>query len=124
MDAAEPRYASQEQVYLDLGRELLDHAFAGYNTCLFAYGQTGSGKSYTMMGYGKEPGLIPRICGELFERMDRGAKADPDVSYRVEVRYARRRPAFSARNALSGFSALSVPNPIPTTQPALPTSPP
>jgi kinesin family protein 1 len=29
-------YADQELVYNDLGRELLDHAFDGYNCCIFA----------------------------------------------------------------------------------------
>lgn len=31
-------------------RRVLQHAFEGYNVCIFAYGQTGAGKSYTMMG--------------------------------------------------------------------------
>lgn len=46
---ADSHYATQKIVYDDLGRELLDHSFEGYNTCIFAYGQTGSGKSYSMV---------------------------------------------------------------------------
>jgi hypothetical protein len=46
----DPDYASQQTLYEDVGEELLDHSFAGYNCCIFAYGQTGSGKSYSMMG--------------------------------------------------------------------------
>jgi kinesin family protein 1 len=61
--------ATQQRVYDDLGANLLNHSFEGYNTCIFAYGQTGSGKSYSMMGYGEEKGIIPRICMNLFERM-------------------------------------------------------
>jgi hypothetical protein len=38
-------YASQQTLFQDVGLELLDHSFAGYNCCIFAYGQTGSGKS-------------------------------------------------------------------------------
>ena len=38
------------QVFSDLGKEVINSAFDGYNACIFAYGQTGSGKSYTMMG--------------------------------------------------------------------------
>lgn len=34
-------FATQEQVYRDLGIEMLQHAFEGYNVCIFAYGQTG-----------------------------------------------------------------------------------
>lgn len=43
-------FASQEKVYDDLGTEVVDCAFEGYNACVFAYGQTGSGKTFTMMG--------------------------------------------------------------------------
>ena len=43
-----PNFASQLQIYQDLGMELLQHAFEGYNATIMAYGQTGSGKSYTM----------------------------------------------------------------------------
>lgn len=39
----------------------------GYNATLLAYGQTGSGKSYSMMGYGPNKGLIPKLCNRLFQ---------------------------------------------------------
>src|ERR1700753_2079068 len=63
-------FAGQEDVFTDLGKPLLDNAFQGYNNCIFAYGQTGSGKSYSMMGYGKEAGIIPNICQDMFQRID------------------------------------------------------
>uniref|UniRef100_A0AAY4C0P8 Kinesin-like protein n=1 Tax=Denticeps clupeoides TaxID=299321 RepID=A0AAY4C0P8_9TELE len=59
----DPSFATQRQVYLDIGEEMLLHAFEGYNVCIFAYGQTGAGKSYTMMGK-QEPGqqgIIPQV---------------------------------------------------------------
>jgi len=58
-------FASQNLVYNDIGKEMLAHAFEGYNVCIFAYGQTGSGKSYTMMGRQEEgqEGIIPMVCG-------------------------------------------------------------
>jgi hypothetical protein len=37
-------------VFNDLGNDVVENAFSGYNVCVFAYGQTGSGKTYTMMG--------------------------------------------------------------------------
>jgi kinesin family protein 16B len=37
-------YRGQEYVFENLGTQLLNNAFDGYNACLFAYGQTGSGK--------------------------------------------------------------------------------
>ena len=39
-----------KKVFSDLGMDVIDSAFQGYNACIFAYGQTGAGKSYTMMG--------------------------------------------------------------------------
>lgn len=38
------------QVFGDLGKDVVDAAFEGYNACVFAYGQTGSGKTFTMTG--------------------------------------------------------------------------
>lgn len=32
----EPGYASQQTLYNDLGVDLLDHSFEGFNTCIFA----------------------------------------------------------------------------------------
>lgn len=78
-------YAHQEDVYNCLGEDFLDHNFEGYHTCIFAYGQTGSGKSYTMMGTPEQPGLIPRTCEDLFQRIE--ASETPDVSYSVRVSY-------------------------------------
>ncbi|KAK6022756.1 kinesin motor domain protein, partial [Ostertagia ostertagi] len=81
-------YASQIQVYQDLGVEMLEHAFEGYNVCIFAYGQTGGGKSYTMMGKPgdeNEMGIIPRLCNDLFARVK--SCTDTNVQYSVEVSY-------------------------------------
>ena len=84
-DTGDPHYATQEDVYNSLGEEFLDHNFEGYHTCIFAYGQTGSGKSYTMMGTPDNPGLIPRTCEELFERIR--DEPTPNTSYHVQVSY-------------------------------------
>lgn len=35
-DKNDPTYADQERVFQDLGVDLLDHAFDGYNCCIFA----------------------------------------------------------------------------------------
>lgn len=45
------QYATQRQVFNDLGQNVLDNAFGGYNSSLFAYGQTGAGKSYSMVRF-------------------------------------------------------------------------
>ena len=78
-------YAEQEDIYNALGEEFLDHNFEGYHTCIFAYGQTGSGKSYTMMGNQEKPGIIPRTCEDLFQRIE--SNTSPHISYTVRVSY-------------------------------------
>ena len=85
-DRSDPHYAGQEDLHNDLGRPLLDNAFKGYNNCIFAYGQTGSGKSYSMMGYGKEAGVIPKICQDMFERISE-LQEDKHLQCTVEVSY-------------------------------------
>uniref|UniRef100_A0AAR2K296 Kinesin family member 13A n=1 Tax=Pygocentrus nattereri TaxID=42514 RepID=A0AAR2K296_PYGNA len=86
MDEANvPKYAGQEVVFKCLGEGILQNAFQGYNACIFAYGQTGSGKSYSMMGSVDQPGLIPRLCCSLFERV--GREENETHSFKVEVSY-------------------------------------
>ncbi|XP_030018622.1 kinesin-like protein KIF13B isoform X6 [Sphaeramia orbicularis] len=79
------KFAGQEVVFQCLGESLLNNAFLGYNACIFAYGQTGSGKSYTMMGSGDQPGLIPRLCSALFDRTQKEQREEE--SFTVEVSY-------------------------------------
>ncbi|KAJ1747462.1 hypothetical protein LPJ58_005509, partial [Coemansia sp. RSA 1591] len=86
--SSDPRYASQETVFNDIGQAVLGHALSGYHCCVFAYGQTGSGKSYTMMGgSGRDAGLIPRISQQLFARIGSECQQDKRLSFRVEVSY-------------------------------------
>ncbi|XP_058635692.1 kinesin-like protein KIF1A isoform X4 [Onychostoma macrolepis] len=81
-------YASQQQVFRDIGEEMLLHAFEGYNVCIFAYGQTGAGKSYTMMGKQEkdQQGIIPLLCEDLFTKIN-DKNTDNNLSYSVEVSY-------------------------------------
>ncbi|XP_029010883.1 kinesin-like protein KIF1B isoform X7 [Betta splendens] len=84
----DPCFASQNLVYNDIGKEMLQHAFEGYNVCIFAYGQTGAGKSYTMMGKQEEgqEGIIPMLCEDLFEKINEDNNKE-ELSYSVEVSY-------------------------------------
>ncbi|XP_011160187.1 kinesin-like protein Klp98A isoform X3 [Solenopsis invicta] len=84
-DSNDENYASQEEVFYDLGTDVIESAFEGYNACVFAYGQTGSGKTFTMMGTPESQGLIPRICKTLFARMAAGKESG--ASYRTEVSF-------------------------------------
>ncbi|XP_051941419.1 stAR-related lipid transfer protein 9 [Hippocampus zosterae] len=81
----DPRCATQEEVFQDLGASVLAGASQGYNVCLFAYGQTGSGKTYTMMGTPDSSGLTPRICQALLRSQD--TLPDGQNSSRVEISF-------------------------------------
>ncbi|KAH9938671.1 uncharacterized protein B0H18DRAFT_1081243 [Fomitopsis serialis] len=62
-----------ETLYDDLGKELLDHSFSGFNACI--------------MAYGADKGIIPLTCSELFTRVEGKTAADPNISFTVEVSY-------------------------------------
>ncbi|KAL6447842.1 hypothetical protein ACFW04_000152 [Cataglyphis niger] len=87
MDPNDDNYSSQLMVYKDIGEEMLEHAFEGYNVCIFAYGQTGAGKSYTMMGKQEDgqEGIIPQICKDLFRKIS--YTSNERLKYSVEVSY-------------------------------------
>ncbi|KAM4690523.1 stAR-related lipid transfer protein 9 [Rhinophrynus dorsalis] len=85
VDPGDPKYASQEVVFQDLGTSVLSEAINGYNVCLFAYGQTGSGKTYTMMGTPASVGLTPRICEGLFSCSE--DSPETPSSSRIEVSF-------------------------------------
>ncbi|PAV57014.1 hypothetical protein WR25_26093 [Diploscapter pachys] len=67
---ADSHYADQKRVFDDLGKGVLENAWAGYNCSLFAYGQTGSGKSYSIVGFKGNKGIVPIVCEELFKKIE------------------------------------------------------
>eukprot|EP00759_Apiculatamorpha_spiralis_P038132 PhF_6_TR37566/c0_g2_i1/m.55667/K10392/KIF1; kinesin family member 1 len=96
--APESQVCSQKDVFEMVGEPTLHQCWDGYNTCFFAYGQTGAGKTYTMMGNKDQPGIIPRLCQELFLSVERqkeknatatpdNAAAEPLKEYIVEARF-------------------------------------
>eukprot|EP00937_MAST-01D_sp_MAST-1D-sp2_P001787 g1787.t1 len=92
-DAAAP-FASQQDLFDDIGVSLLRNAWHGYNVTIFAYGQTGSGKSYSITGDPEdaaEAGLVPRVCFALFAMVERvharPAGAGAATSVKVEASY-------------------------------------
>ncbi|KPI89855.1 putative Unc104-like kinesin [Leptomonas seymouri] len=96
-DHVYPTDATQEQVYQQIGHPVLQSSFRGYHTCIFAYGQTGSGKSYSMMGadggraIDDAPGIIPRLCKEMFAeiavRQAAASGNNEQVEFSVYVSY-------------------------------------
>lgn len=72
--------STQEAVYNELGKPLLEQAFAGFNSTVLAYGQTSSGKTHTMIGddAGEQEGCQRRVVDVVLELswyMYRGLKA-------------------------------------------------
>ena len=63
----------------------MENIFAGYNACIFAYGQTGSGKSYTITGSENNKGLLPRLCEDLFKRIEQ--QTSDELTFKVQVSY-------------------------------------
>ncbi|KAL9648913.1 hypothetical protein ABK040_008293 [Willaertia magna] len=61
---------TQEMIFNDL-KPLVLSAFDGYNACVLVFGETSSGKTYTMNGYGSQPGIIPRAINELYQLIER-----------------------------------------------------
>lgn len=92
-------FATQESLFNEFGKPMLEQAWKGFNTCFLAYGQTGSGKTYSMMGQPvdtatekADPGLIPRLCQELFRQIEdakEAAEADKKFTrtFKVTVQY-------------------------------------
>eukprot|EP00960_Hanusia_phi_P039830 754072-Hanusia_phi.AAC.2 len=63
--------STQQDIYNQSVRPLVDAALSGYNATVFAYGQTGSGKTYTMGSSDglteDDLGMLPRALKQIFE---------------------------------------------------------
>lgn len=47
----------------------MQQVLSGYDSSIIAYGQTASGKTFTMLGPKDNPGLIPRIVGDIIAEL-------------------------------------------------------
>ena len=63
--------ATQEKIFDQTARPILESVMEGYNGTIFAYGQTGTGKTYTMEGNDNErdKGIIPRSIDWIFSNI-------------------------------------------------------
>uniref|UniRef100_A0A0K2TUX2 Kinesin-like protein n=1 Tax=Lepeophtheirus salmonis TaxID=72036 RepID=A0A0K2TUX2_LEPSM len=76
--------STQEEVYEESFRPLVDSVLKGFNGTIFAYGQTGTGKTWTVEGTENTPGLIPRAFTHIFDRIN---SADVDSQFLVRASY-------------------------------------
>ena len=66
-DLAFDETVSNEQIYLQTVRPMIEAAFHKIKVTCFAYGQTGSGKTFTMMGNRRQiPGLYLLAVYDIF----------------------------------------------------------
>jgi len=82
--------STQTEIFGEL-HGLVQGAVDGRNIALVACGTVGAGKTFTIMGSAEEPGLLPRLLGELFAIRERDSwRAQLDVDAQVvEVRDGR-----------------------------------
>ncbi|KAJ9111772.1 hypothetical protein QFC22_006431 [Naganishia vaughanmartiniae] len=62
--------STQEEVFENTAKPVLEGLFDGFNATVFAYGATGCGKTHTVSGTKEDPGIIYRTMRELFRRID------------------------------------------------------
>ncbi|ACO65676.1 predicted protein, partial [Micromonas commoda] len=77
-------HATQEDIYDDAVRPVVEEVLEGFNCTIFAYGQTGTGKTHTMEGYHdwddassdsfadsmpSNAGVIPRAMSHIFAHL-------------------------------------------------------
>ncbi|XP_069553795.1 kinesin-like protein KIF18A [Brachyistius frenatus] len=71
--------STQDDIFENTTKGVLDGVMNGFNCTVFAYGATGAGKTHTMLGSPNEPGVMYRTMTELFKRMD-DAKQDKEFA--------------------------------------------
>ncbi|XP_072236828.1 kinesin-like protein KIF18A [Leuresthes tenuis] len=62
--------STQEDIFENTTKGVLDGVMNGFNCTVFAYGATGAGKTHTMLGSQNNPGVMYRTMTDLFKRMD------------------------------------------------------
>jgi len=72
-----------QNIYQDVGSQIVSSVMDGFNGTIFAYGQTNSGKTFTMMGTEDNPGFIPMAIEEVF----RYIKESPEREFLLRVSY-------------------------------------
>ena len=86
-DAVKGEDSTQEELFSQVGKKVVETSIQGYNGTVFAYGQTGSGKTFTMNGPGEGSaeavhnlrGIMPRCFEHLFNMTSRETKKGTQV---------------------------------------------
>ncbi len=62
--------SSQQTVYENTAKPLLESVMDGYHATVFAYGATGCGKTHTITGTPDDPGIIFRTMQDLYSLIE------------------------------------------------------
>jgi kinesin family protein 6/9 len=76
--------SSQEDVFAQTSKDIVQSVVSGFNGTIMCYGQTGAGKTFTMSGSTsnyKYRGVIPRAVNSTFVEI--GKQFDNDYTLRV-----------------------------------------
>ncbi|EEC18035.1 conserved hypothetical protein, partial [Ixodes scapularis] len=82
--APDPEHERGSRVYKEIGQDVVQSAWQGYNAALMAYGQSGSGKSYSIIGYGANIGIVPRLCEDLFQEIEQKRSLSKHAQFEVD----------------------------------------
>ena len=74
---------TQENIFTNTTKFLINGIVNGYNATVFAYGATGAGKTYTMLGNDDNPGIMPYTLKELFNEI----KLYPEKEFKIKLWY-------------------------------------
>lgn len=82
---------TQEFVYDQTVRPIIDRCLDGYNGCVFVYGQTASGKTYTMQGppnaSEKEKGIMMRATDQIMKHVKDASRENDGLKFSVSASY-------------------------------------
>ena len=68
-------------------KDVVSSALEGYNGSIFMYGQTTSGKTFTMLGSPNNPGILPCTLRDIFIKINKISKENPNINYKVFCSY-------------------------------------
>ena len=74
---------TQENIFNNTTKFLINGVVNGYNSTVFAYGATGAGKTYTMLGNDENPGIMIYTLKELFKEI----KSYPKREFKIKLWY-------------------------------------
>eukprot|EP01084_Bolivina_argentea_P155920 271697_1 len=84
-DKAFGENSTQEVIYEETAKGIVNSVMDGYNGTIFAYGQTGTGKTYTMVGIHNDEirkGIIPRTFKHIFRKCEINNKKSENILVR------------------------------------------